>query len=129
MIIMTRMKLSPLQNSKANRIQFYISILLIGIGEILFFIQISFEQEYSNKYLELGGWKLEQKLINPEFNIGFGLWTIPLVFGIILLCSVFIHMNLSNKNIKYQIIKYYKYKKREAKKQLLSFHYYHKNDK
>ena len=116
MIIMTQMKLLHPLNSKANRIQFYISILLIAIGIIAIFIQYDYEINYSNKYIEGDFSNYYYKKYHPDFNIINGLWAIPLLLGIILFCTIFAPMDLSNKNIKYQIKKYYKYKKRELKK-------------
>lgn len=114
---MIQTKLLHLQNSKSQRTQFNISVLLIAVGVLLWFNQIGYEINYSNeKSIAINHSLIAVRMVEPEFNIGFGLWTIPLILGVVLFCNVFMPMDLSNKNVKYQLKKYYRYKKRELLK-------------
>lgn len=113
MIIMTQTKLLHPLNSKANRIQFYVSFVLIVIGLFAIFSQYNFEIAYTNKHYESMVTDSYYKVNNVEYDIKNGLWTIPLILGILLFCNIFMPMDLSNKKIKKEIIKYYRYKKKE----------------
>ena len=111
MIIMIPMKsLHPL-NLKVNRIQLYISFILIVLGILAVFNQYNYEIEYSNKYKFADITELVYLESHPKQDITYGFWTIPLMLGIVLFCNVFIEMDLSNKSIKNKIKKYIKYRK------------------
>ena len=107
MIIMIPMKSSHPLNSKNNRI----------MGVVGVFEAFDYQMHVTEKY------KYDHEVyfrnhIYKEFRIDLGLWTIPFILGIALFCSLFCPMDLSNKNIKKQIKKYYKYKKKECIEQI-----------
>ena len=112
MIIMIQMKLLNLQNlnSKINNIERIIGVILIPIGELMLYNSYIYEVN-----LNLSIW---QKY-NPTFNYFHGIWTIPLILGMILfLDSLYLIPEFPTKK---EIYKKIKNKIKEGKKELINY--------
>lgn len=81
---MIQMKLFYPLNKKTNRTEFYIGFILFVIGTIWLFERYYTEIAYSNSFAFVDITRIVYLNAHHNFNILYGLWTIPLCLGIVL---------------------------------------------